>query len=976
MPATTDKPSLRNQTANSSQAQSGASPSGIHSAGLESFVGKACEGEASFETQTVVVPGAIGAGPREDHSFPLSEKAKGKLPAGTLTIRIPARATPQNDADVNELADGQSVMSATQPRTHSSHRNSSKSAFRSSVMPYPAGPRHPTIARILARNKRNSRRQKSSFAVVSETVDLGPAPMPSVNMLSNALPLPPFGGSPITMTLPQRSSASKPPAESAITPYPRAGRPSSTARVLRRIGKPPNRVKRASLLDKHKAAGASPEASAPSENAAEGAGVPVKGAVLTIRGAGQAAGEAGEPPAGVLEPPIVQPQYPQRFFNTSRRTGHSSATKRLLKVMNVKRPEAHKHPTARQKSGVRSKPLLSTATLPSMDIQTTEATHPSEHESRAEVNGLSTALASITQPPFPVTPTHDQFAADDDPAGDEVLGPKGFFDLLRHVKETSSGRPSPTRPSPTPQTERSIGESDGSSSDTASSDGQTDSSDDTADEETSDEETSHADKDASPGGGAGSSTRTSVNLDGGGAGPSTKTRGRSFSIVEEESAGHDVPEASESSNNRTCDSDGDENVVSDDGDAWYGFSHDVCSSDAEDARMVSDLEDDAVFPSLGDKLLDSYMKEFMSSPENRFLTRRDVPVLLQMLSSMLAKRGPADETTFSATPPEGTPARGNEPRSQSKSEIGLKRHIRDFMRETLNLYELPIQVPSSAELKAFSDSKDPHLGPSLDALRLDLAGDALHTPWNHRAVKLLTQKFLQDPDFHCKDSKRVKVALFRHFITLRHQYRSFLEENGVLEVDEQEEQARIDKARDKAKKNRQRNLRKRRMGAFRSYRRDPSMAQLLPVMESLPWTAMSGDDADHRKDDLRYIKAHPTWRSKMHNVTQFFETLDALHLSTRFADDGRPLPGQFPHRRKKSSREELFGSVPHGLPENFYDAQWLEKSGRREELGIKPPVDLNFSPAIKKIAYRFRKAVTHKHAPLDPDVEVPFDFLA
>ncbi|KAL0945368.1 hypothetical protein HGRIS_000866 [Hohenbuehelia grisea] len=583
-----------------------------------------------------------------------------------------------------------------------------------------------------------------------------------------------------------------------------------------------------------------------------------------------AAEDAESPPAH----PNMQP--PQ--CNSSRRTGHPSVTKRLLKKMRIKRMEVH--PSSRKKSGGRSKPSFSTTPSPPT---ATQPIQPSEHA----------ALAEITSP-------------------------KGFFDLLRHVKETSSGRPSPTRsrPSPTTQTDKITQESDSSSDDTDSSDDQTHSADSDTDEETSDEDTMrHSSK---------------------------RSRGRPLSVGEEEGDWHGIPEASSNHG----DPDGDENAsISDDGDAWFGISHDESSPDGEDAGM--DLDDDPAFPSLGDKLLDSYMKEFICSPENRFLTRRDVPVLLQMLSSMLAKCGPVDETSLSTTSQKRTSSRSNEPRRQSKNEIYLKRDIRDFMRETLNLRESLIQVPCPAELKAFANTKDPSLGPDIEALRLDLAHDALHTPWNHRAIKLLTQKFLQDPDYRCKDSKRVKLALFRHFITLRFQYLTFLEESGVVEVDEQEEQARIDKARDKAKYNRMRNLRKRRMGVFQSYRRDSSMAKLLPVMESLPWTAMSGDDTDHRNDDLSYIKAHPKWRSKDRDITDFFDTLDALHLSTRFADDGRPLPGQFPHRRKKSSREELVGNVPPHLPVNFYDAKWLRNSKRREELEVQPPVDLNFSAAIK-----------------------------
>ncbi|KAL0945367.1 hypothetical protein HGRIS_000865 [Hohenbuehelia grisea] len=276
------------RTASPSRAQPGTPPFDIHPAGLESSAVNAGEGEVFIETQNAVAPGTIEANLLEDHSFPTSEKARGKLREGSLTIRIPARATPRSDAatsapslpfvsdghsypDANEVADGQ-----------------------------PARPK-PSTALV------------SNAVVTVETVDIGPAPIPS----AYALPLPAFDATPLTTTLPQRSDTYKLPVKSAITPYPHAGRPSSTARVLERMSKTSRRAKHVSLLDKfrkHNEAGTSSEPSPPSETAgtparitgapfeggvpsahieAQDAGAPVEGAAGIVQSAGQATEDPG-----------------------------------------------------------------------------------------------------------------------------------------------------------------------------------------------------------------------------------------------------------------------------------------------------------------------------------------------------------------------------------------------------------------------------------------------------------------------------------------------------------------------------------------------------------------------------------------------------------------------------------------------------------------------------------------------------------
>ena len=114
--------------------------------------------------------------------------------------------------------------------------------------------------------------------------------------------------------------------------------------------------------------------------------------------------------------------------------------------------------------------------------------------------------------------------------------------------------------------------------------------------------------------------------------------------------------------------------------------------------------------------------------------------------------------------------------------------------------------------------------------------------------------------------------------------------------------------------------------------------------------AMSGDEADHRQGNPRYIKKKWAWRNES-EVDPFVHTLSCLHLATRFNPDGSAGRGAFPHVRiSGTAREPEPGKPQPRLPRNFYARSWLKslQPAERDALEMQPSVPLTFSPYIAR----------------------------
>lgn len=80
------------------------------------------------------------------------------------------------------------------------------------------------------------------------------------------------------------------------------------------------------------------------------------------------------------------------------------------------------------------------------------------------------------------------------------------------------------------------------------------------------------------------------------------------------------------------------------------------------------------------------------------------------------------------------------------------------------------------------------------------------------------------------------------------------------------------------------------------------------------------------------------------------DVVDKLHLSIRFPDGKHPTTGSFPLQRFIPPFPIIDNEapVPIGLPENFYNPEWLARQPdfMQITLKIKPPMDLTFDDQI------------------------------
>ena len=119
--------------------------------------------------------------------------------------------------------------------------------------------------------------------------------------------------------------------------------------------------------------------------------------------------------------------------------------------------------------------------------------------------------------------------------------------------------------------------------------------------------------------------------------------------------------------------------------------------------------------------------------------------------------------------------------------------------EILGFPEVPIKVPSPAQLKRFNRTKKQQDGPILDDLHLDFESGGLASHWNKRAAALFANDFVMCSESSRKDKKVVEAAFKVHLKALRLRYLKQVheeEEASDPEYDLEVERQRTLKARE------------------------------------------------------------------------------------------------------------------------------------------------------------------------------------
>jgi hypothetical protein len=135
---------------------------------------------------------------------------------------------------------------------------------------------------------------------------------------------------------------------------------------------------------------------------------------------------------------------------------------------------------------------------------------------------------------------------------------------------------------------------------------------------------------------------------------------------------------------------------------------------------------------------------------------------------------------------------------------------------------------------------------------------------------------------------------------------------------------------------------------------DEGLSNCLPYVKKLAEEGgMSGDESDNRragqyKGQAKYFRIRPIWRAP--GVSSWLDIIDKVYVAYRFQQNQRATPGNWIRRRHNTNRVDERAKAVPGLPENFYDKDWLNSLGRKQRKGLKmtPPFNLKHTPHITR----------------------------
>lgn len=117
---------------------------------------------------------------------------------------------------------------------------------------------------------------------------------------------------------------------------------------------------------------------------------------------------------------------------------------------------------------------------------------------------------------------------------------------------------------------------------------------------------------------------------------------------------------------------------------------------------------------------------------------------------------------------------------------------------------------------------------------------------------------------------------------------------------------------------------------------------------------MSGDESDNNHQpgrywgQVNYFRIRPAWRAPC--VSSWLDVIDKVYVAFRFQENNRATPGNWIRKRHTTNRVDEKVKVVSGLPENFYDKDWLKTLTRsqRRKLQTEAPLDLTHTPHVMR----------------------------
>ncbi|KAF7426620.1 hypothetical protein PC9H_008989 [Pleurotus ostreatus] len=315
-----------------------------------------------------------------------------------------------------------------------------------------------------------------------------------------------------------------------------------------------------------------------------------------------------------------------------------------------------------------------------------------------------------------------------------------------------------------------------------------------------------------------------------------------------------------------------------------------------------------------------------------------------------------------------------DPVKRDSFQVRLHAELRDYCDMTLlqltKVDPRPLTTPTADEIEKFR--RDPRLapGPDLASLRLDLKSTNWESSvWNLAAADMIADEFVQDEEYQCKNKRMVREAFRKHLRQLRDRYRR---QEWQRTNDKEAEVNEARSLRNLRRSNRRRSLRERRIKGIRAYQRIAAktdqyekLSQFEKLLSEMPLDAMSGDESDHGV----FVRKKLPWRSPDTKVLEWFRVLDGLYLSTRFADNDKPIPGAFPAQRLLPNGILYDANPVPRLPINLYDPAYLNGLDEYGMARLAPQkaIDLSFPPQLQLVAARFSGVHSGNRKPLPRD---------
>ncbi len=250
---------------------------------------------------------------------------------------------------------------------------------------------------------------------------------------------------------------------------------------------------------------------------------------------------------------------------------------------------------------------------------------------------------------------------------------------------------------------------------------------------------------------------------------------------------------------------------------------------------------------------------------------------------------------------------------------------------------LPLN-PIQQEIDAYSFTR--FQGPSELNFRWDF-GATLRTPWNGTLLNIFVETFKATEIGANMSNEEIIENFTTHYQHLRARYKQQICGSSALG------------SRRNPRRNRRITiLQYRKEGCYRFTQLD----HFQPLLELLGVKGMSEDESDlengRRTGTRVYHVKTLFWRAKTPEFLAFLEILDMLYMSTKYKVDGTPKAGNWPRVRVRDGKDPRYKSTAvAGLPENFYDAEYLTQLKQDDprtflKLKIQPAVDLTIDPRI------------------------------